>query len=146
MLNLTGKWIFRSLLAALATGVCLQNRAVSAAESEWARIGPDGKLTYKTFSAGDHIMDFSYAGYLGGGVKIPTVPVKMIVTPSGGDDSAAIQEAINQVSQMELQDGFRGAVLLGPGIFNCRRTLTIQASGVVLRGSGSGAAGSTMCG
>ncbi|MGA2868205.1 MAG: hypothetical protein ABSF34_03465 [Verrucomicrobiota bacterium] len=144
MLNRIGKWIFRSLLAALATGVCLQNRAVSAAESEWARIGPDGKLTYKTFSVGDHIMDFSYAGYMGGGVKIPTVPVKMIIAPSGSDDSATIQEAINKVSNMELQGGFRGAVLLGPGIFNCSRTLTIQASGVVLRGSGYGAAGSTI--
>jgi hypothetical protein len=40
---------------------------------------------------------------------------------------------------MPLQDGFRGAVVLGPGVFVCSGTIKISASGVVLRGSGSGA-------
>ncbi len=89
-------------------------------------------------------MDFSYAGYMGGGVKIPTVPVAKTVSPSGGDDTAAIQAAIDEVSKMELKHGFRGAVLLLPGTFNCSKELTIKAGGVVLRGSGSGAGGTTI--
>ena len=116
----------------------------SAAESDWAHFGPDGKLAYRYFRGGDHIMDFSYAGYMGGGVKIPTVPVAKAVLPSGGDDTAAIQSAIDEVSQMPLKDGFRGAVLLASGSFNCSNELTIKASGVVLRGSGSGNGSTTI--
>jgi beta-galactosidase len=105
--------------------------------SEWVYPGPDGKLIYKTTSAGDRIMDFSCAGYMGGGVALPEVPVKATVTPVEGDNTAAIQEAIDKVSAMSLEKGFRGAVLLGPGDYNCSGTISIRASGVVLRGSGA---------
>src|SRR5689334_3750841 len=54
--------------------------------STWVYPGPDGKLVYKTTPAGDRIMDFSSAGYEGGGVALPTVPVKITVRPSGGQD------------------------------------------------------------
>src|SRR6185436_15107506 len=40
--------------------------------------------------------------------------------------------------------GFRGAVVLAPGVFEVSGTLQIAASGVVLRGSGSGAGGTTL--
>ncbi len=113
--------------------------------SEWVHPGPDGKLVYKTTPAGDRIMDFSMAGYMGGGVALPVVPVKATVQPSGGpDDTAAIQAAIDKVSAMELKDGFRGAVLLAPGVFTCSGTISIATAGVVLRGSGSGAGGTTI--
>lgn len=110
--------------------------AGQAAASAWVYPGPDGKLVYKTTPAGDRIMDFSHAGYKGGGVPLPTVPVKQTVQPTGGDDTAAIQSAVDAVSDMPLQDGFRGAVLLAPGTFTISRTIAITASGVVLRGSG----------
>jgi hypothetical protein len=113
--------------------------------SEWAHPGPDGQLVYKTTDRGDRIMDFSFAGYMGGGVALPDVPVKVTVQPSGGtDDTAAIQAAIDQVSSMPLEDGVRGAVLLGPGKFTCSKSITMGASGVVLRGSGSGLNGTTV--
>jgi hypothetical protein len=83
-------------------------------------------------------MDFSHAGYMGGGVAIPTVPVKRTVKPSGGDDdSAVIQAAIDEVSALPLVGGFRGAVLLAPGVYRCPTGISVSASGVVLRGSGS---------
>ena len=111
----------------------------SEAASEWARRGADGKLVYKTTPSGDRIMDFSTAGYMGGGVALPVVAVKKTVNPSGGaDDAPAIQAAIDEVSALPLENGFRGAVLLAPGTFTCTKQLTISASGVVLRGSGSG--------
>ena len=31
--------------------------------------GPDGKLVYKALSTSDRIMDFSHAGYMGGGTN-----------------------------------------------------------------------------
>ncbi len=111
--------------------------AADTATSQWVHRGKDGKLVYKTTPAGDRILDFSHAGYMGGGVAIPTVPVKRTVAPSGGEDDAAIiQAAIDQVSALPLQGKFRGAVLLSPGVYNLPTPITIQASGVVLRGSG----------
>lgn len=110
--------------------------------SEWVHYGADGRLVYRTTLTGDRIMDFSHAGYMGGGVALPDVPVRRRVEPSAdGDDTAAIQAAIDEVSAMPIQGGFRGAVLLAPGIFTVSETIRISASGVVLRGSGSGADG-----
>jgi hypothetical protein len=114
--------------------------------SAWVSWDERGKLVYKPLNPeGDRIMDFSYAGYHNGGVALPVVPVAETVAPSGGvDDTAAIQAAIDRVAQRPLVNGFRGAVLLGPGIFKSATTVTISASGVVLRGSGSGQGGGVM--
>ncbi len=107
-------------------------------QSEWVYLGADGKLKYKTTPAGDRIMDFSHAGYRGGGVALPAVPVKKRVKPSGGtDDTAVIQAAIDEVAALPLVNGFRGAVLLEPGVFICSGPVSITADGVVLRGSGA---------
>src|SRR5436190_12779402 len=116
--------------------------AADNATSEWIHPGPNGKLIYKKTPAADQIMDFSTAGYMGGGVALPMVPVKRTVQPSGKpDDTATIQAAIDEVAALPLVGNFRGAVLLAPGVFTCSNTIVISASGVVLRGSGSGPKG-----
>jgi len=107
------------------------------AKSQWVYVNPAGKLAYKTTESGDRIMDFSHAGYGGGGLAIPSPGVKITLSPLEGDNTDAIQNAINDVSKMPMVAGFRGAVLLQPGIYNCDRTINITVSGVVLRGSGS---------
>jgi hypothetical protein len=112
--------------------------------SEWASLDATGKLSYKALPGGDRIMDFSFAGYRGGGVALPTVPVRKTLRPSGADDTAAIQAAIDEVSKLPASDGFRGVVLLEAGTFQSTSALTIKADGVVLRGSGSGAGGTTL--
>jgi hypothetical protein len=109
--------------------------------SKWAEVGASGKLTYATLPTGERLLDFSGAGYMGGGVALPTVPVSKTLSPSGGDDTAAIQAAIDAVAKLPLQSGVRGAVLLAPGTFELAGSLSIDASGVVLRGSGSGSGG-----
>ena len=119
-------------------------RGQSLPKSQWVYLNTEGKLTYKTLDNGDKIMDFSHAGYMGGGVTIPSVPVKVTLSPSQGDNTDAIQNAIDEVSKMNMVSGFRGAVLLKPGSYDCERTLKINASGVVLRGSGSGSDGSIL--
>ena len=111
-------------------------------KSQWVYKGADGKLAYKTTPKGDRIMDFSHAGYMGGGVALPTVAVKLRVKPTGAaDDTKLIQAAVNEVAAMPLVNGFRGTVLLAPGVFTCSGPIMLSASGVVLRGSGSAAGG-----
>lgn len=116
--------------------------AAAAATSDWAKI-VDGKLTYKTSANGDHIMDFSHAGYMGGGVALPTnVTVKVTLSPSGGDDTSAIQNAVNTVSALaQGTDKFRGVVKLNAGTFKISDTIDVNAAGVVIAGSGSGSSG-----
>jgi hypothetical protein len=83
-------------------------------------------------------IDFSFAGFQGGGHTIPDVPAKISVTPTGGDDTALLQAAIDHVAALPLgPDGFRGAVLLRPGRFLVQGQLHLNASGVVVRGSGA---------
>ena len=119
-------------------------------------LGEDGKLVYTPDERGNLIPDFSRCGYMGGGVKIPDVPVKITLEPregmpkeletydpknpillEAGDDAQRIQKAIDEVSAMPLdENGFRGAVLLKRGVYRTTTTLWIKASGVVLRGEG----------
>ena len=113
-------------------------------EQTWVSINATGKLVYRALPRGDRIVDFSYAGYIGGGVPFPPVPIVRRVSPSGADDTATIQRAIDEVSTMPVKDGIRGAVLLAPGTFQCSATLNIRASGVVLDGSGPSTGGTTL--
>lgn len=85
-------------------------------------------------------MDYSYCGYHSSEHAIPVVKAVTYVTPSGQDDAATIQAAIDWVSQQkpDKQTGFRGAILLGEGTFTLSEPLHIRTSGVVLRGSGRG--------
>jgi hypothetical protein len=103
--------------------------------------GPAGKLIYAADKQGNTIPDFSNCGYMGGGVRLPDVPVKATVAanPAGGDDTARIQKSIDEVSQLPPgKDGFRGAVLLKKGEYKIAGSVKISASGVVLRGEGQG--------
>jgi hypothetical protein len=38
--------------------------------SSWVFFGPDGRLQYQADSNGNRIIDYSYAGYAGGGVAL----------------------------------------------------------------------------
>lgn len=111
--------------------------AFAAGHSEWVYPGADGKLVYKQTERGDRIMDFSHAGYMGGGAALPNVPVAVTLKATGGDDSAAIQKAIDELARRPLAEKFRGAILLEPGNYVCSNTIAIHASGIVLRGSGT---------
>jgi hypothetical protein len=96
-----------------------------------------GRLVYFSDSENNRIPDYSHAGYRGGGVSLPDIPVKIEIGPVEGDNRAHIQNAINQVSKMSLDsNGHRGAVLLKPGNYWINGNLYIRESGVVLRGSG----------
>lgn len=109
--------------------------------------GIDGRLVYIPDSLGNRIPDFSNAGYKGGGVPIPLVPVKETVWPVMGDNSGNIQAAIDRVSALPADEyGFRGTVLLKMGTYNLEKPVFIRSSGVVLRGEGMGETGTILIG
>ncbi|MEY2878945.1 MAG: hypothetical protein RLZZ15_1325, partial [Verrucomicrobiota bacterium] len=84
------------------------------------------------------VIDYSSAGYGGGGVALPDVAAKFFVAPSGGDDTRLVQGALDAVGKLPVgADGFRGAVLLRGGTFRIGGQLRLAASGVVLRGEGA---------
>ena len=109
--------------------------------------GPDGKLVYVPDEQGNTILDSSHAGYGGGGVPIPTVPVKETIWPVAGDNTEHVQAAIDRISALPLDKyGFRGALVLRAGYYRMATPITIKASGVVLRGEGMGDTGTILIG
>jgi hypothetical protein len=119
---------------------CQQLLTKAGGSSQWVHYDDAGKLVYADLDANhNRILDYSHAGYRGGGVKLPEPTLQAMVAPSGADDTAAIQKAIDTVSALPLKEGARGAVVLAAGRFQLAGTLTIKASGVVLRGAGSDA-------
>lgn len=112
----------------------------------------DGQLSYEPFAmtgqsdAVNTIPDFSHAGYMGGGVALPSgLDVRVVVGPEAEDDSPRIQAAIDMVASLPLgDDGFRGVVMLTGGHYSLESPLVIRQSGVVLRGEGQGLNGTVL--
>ena len=131
---------------ALAAVCCFAIARATAATTDWVRVGPDGRLAYMADARGNTIPDFSRAGYRGGGVALPDMPVVIKLAPQpSGDDGARIQAALDDVGGRAADArGFRGAVLLQRGTYHVGGNLAIRASGVVLRGEGSGQDGTLM--
>lgn len=134
--------VSRILLAALLVTGCgaspdPEQNTAPAEKLRWVYPDEEGKLVYEADARGNRIPDFSNAGYGGGGVALPQVPVKKTLEPEAGDDTKRIQSAIDEVARLKRDaDGFRGAVLLKRGTYEIEGTIRIAASGIVLRGEG----------
>src|SRR5262249_6279864 len=110
----------------------------------------DGNLIYTPDALGNRIPDFSNVGYKSGIVPLPaarggvSIPIQLTLSPTSGDQGAIIQNAINQVSQMPLdENGYRGAVLLKQGEYPINDHIEIRTSGVVLIGEGTSSSSGT---
>lgn len=113
-----------------------------------AAMGGCGRLVYGPYAnrdelhADNRLPDFSFAGYMRGGVALPQVPTVETVSNEPGDDRDRIQAAIDAVSALPPDaDGIRGAVLLTAGTYRADAPIRIETSGVVLRGEGQGTDG-----
>ncbi len=107
--------------------------------------GKDGKLVYAVDALGDRVPDFSYCGYMASEKAIPNAPGRVVVPVKKGDATLRIQAAINYVASLQPdKEGIRGAVLLEKGKYDVLGSLTINVSGVILRGSGNTLDGTVM--
>ncbi|HWB19058.1 MAG TPA: hypothetical protein VG711_02070 [Phycisphaerales bacterium] len=148
----------------LATVTCVGGCATPSAfainskkEISWVTVGADGKLVYRQDERGNRVPDFTAVGYEGHDVEPPSVEVREMLEPSRGetnaktkikkypDDTQRIQDAVDRVCKLPMNaDGFRGAVLLRRGVYRIEGTVSIWASGVVLRGEGDGEGGTRL--
>jgi len=135
-----------SQLLRLGLGVVASGCALSAVNVKDDPVGMDkGVVRSRLDQQGDAVPDFSRAGYMGGGVELPLVAARVRVAPSGGDDTARIQQALDLVASLKPDKaGWRGAVLLERGVFKISGSLWLRESGVVLRGSGEGEDGTRL--
>ncbi len=114
-----------------------------APNSAWVYPSATGNLLYQLDERGQRITDFSQCGYRGGTEPLPNVTALIpqsrwvYVSPGTGDDTALIQAAIDSVEALTPDaNGWRGVVYLNAGEYQLATTLTINASGVVLKGAG----------
>lgn len=106
-------------------------------QSRLLRINESGQLDYQQVD-GARLPDFGAAGFRGGDPALPDVDAVRRISPVPGDNTRSIQQAIDEVAGMRRErTGFRGAVQLAPGTYPITGTITLGASGVVLRGAGS---------
>src|SRR5690242_3419261 len=106
-------------------------------QSKLVSPGSGGRLTYVPDKSGNTIPDFSTCGYMGGGVKLPDLPVVTTLQPQSApaDDTARIQAVIDDISKKPADSrGLRGALLLKRGTYRIGTSLYIRTNGVVLRG------------
>src|SRR6516225_8172756 len=109
--------------------------AVNAAgQAQWVHFGTNRTLAYFCDDLTNHLIDYSYAGYGGGGVALPSnQPVMQTVSAVSGDNTANIQ----------ITNGIDGILDVGCVIATNRGTnevdgvLTLGKGGVILRASGT---------
>ncbi|MCZ8514219.1 hypothetical protein O9H85_17645 [Paenibacillus filicis] len=112
---------------------------IPAGNSRAAFTDRGGRLAYVPDYRGNRLPDFSGAGYRGGGIGLPEVPVRVTIDPVCGDNTSHIQEAIDRISRLPADErGIRGAVLLKKGVYEIAGQLEIRTGGIVLRGEGQG--------
>jgi hypothetical protein len=128
----------KNLIAIIFFGTVLALDAAPKKLSPIISVGADGRLVYDADVHGNRVPDFSTCGCFGGDRQIPDAPVRVVVSPIVGDETARIQKAIDYVGSLPPDsNGVRGAVLLLKGCHEISGGLQITNSGVVLRGQGA---------
>jgi hypothetical protein len=126
-----------SVLLVSALAMALAFRPVKKWHSKFVSVNSDGSLTYIPDEKGNIIPDFSRVGYYNGDKQIPNIAVVKTITPSAGAEQQ-IQIAIDELAKQPLNgNGFRGAVLLKKGTYTISGKISIEASGIILRGEGN---------
>ncbi|EOR93538.1 : hypothetical protein [Arcticibacter svalbardensis MN12-7] len=105
--------------------------------SKFLHINQSGHIAYNPDEKGNSIPDFSAVGYYHGYKPIPNVKIVKVIAPIEGDNSAMLQNAINEVAKLPLNsEGFRGTLFLKKGIYKIQGALNINTDGIVIKGEG----------
>jgi hypothetical protein len=88
----------KNFLIASFLGMALVLDAAPKKQAPVISTGSDGRLLYDADGHGNRVPDFSTCGYAGGDRPIPAAPVRVVVAPMPGDETARIQKAIDYVA------------------------------------------------
>ena len=124
--------------ALLLFALALFALTVHAHHSQWAHPSADGHLIYHSDKNGVTIPDYSFAGYRSGGVALPTVLHRSTSCPL--EPTTLPPFSTRSIPSLPVRSTpmASAAPYNSPGVFQCSAALTIAASGVVVRGAGSG--------
>ncbi len=135
----------KKIFVPLILGLALAANAAPKKLSPIISMGKDGTLVYDSDEHGNRVPDFSTCGYAGGEKQIPDAPVRVVVAPIAGDETARIQRALDYVAGLPAgTNGLRGTVLLLKGRHEVFGGLIITNSGIVLRGQGMDKSGTVL--
>lgn len=113
----------------------LSGIALTAYAGDFPLQAKDNQLTYQKDDKGNRILDFSYCGYESSGKEIPLIKNVIFVPHKEGDNTERLQRAVDYVASLKPDAaGFRGAVLLDEGVYECSGAIRLPVSGIVLRG------------
>ncbi len=136
---------YRSLYIVLSFAVfqsisCPKIFSQSTWQSQIVHYDGSGKLVYVRDGSMNVIPDFSNAGYEGGGVNIPDIPVVKTISAVAGDNTAHLQAAIDSIGLYVSKDliGIRGTLLLKAGMYEVDGSIYLNYDGIILRGEGEG--------
>jgi hypothetical protein len=127
----------RTCFAIIVLGFVMSAQAADV-KQPWVSLDDKGHPHYRTTERGDRIMDFSSVGYQAGFGLPENVGTFQTLAPSGGDDSDAIQKALDAAGSADHNAKVENplTVLLQPGTYQLSKPLVIKKSRTVLRGSG----------
>jgi hypothetical protein len=120
--------------------------SASSPAQRFVDVDTHGKLTYPADDRGNRVPDFSHAGYRGGNEPIPNRPAtSAIVLERPVEENGvrklvigqSVENAVRRLCQQPADaTGYRGTLLLSPGMHVVTGPIRVTASGVVIRGSG----------
>jgi len=135
----------KKILPLLLLALALSAAAAPGGPPPIISVGANGHLVYGLDARSNRIPDFSTCGYAAGEQEIPRAVVRVTVAPTGGDETELIQRALDHVAGLPADDhGLRGTVLLLAGRHEVFGGLLLTNPGVVLRGQGMAAGGTTL--
>ena len=116
----------------------VKDKTKSKNELDYISLSKTGNLVYHEDEKGNKIPDFSYVGYHSGEKPIPEIPTLITLDALSKDNTKNIQTAIDKLGQLTKdKNGFRGAILLKKGIYRVSGAISINKSGIVLKGEGN---------
>ncbi len=112
--------------------LCLSLLELCRAQDQLPTVQTEGGLRFASDSRGNRLPDYAYCGYRASDEPLPDVPTRLLIEPSGEDDTQRLQAALEELSSMPADpNGWHGALELAPGEFSVSGSIALESDGIV---------------